>query len=87
MKSTATPTSLQDRRRRRAARSLDIALSQHCNGGFNTLAWLAAGRPARGIRYEDVHAFQEARAIAHGNGGTIKPGDVARLLKRWEGRE
>jgi hypothetical protein len=82
MKSTTTTLSLQDRQRRRAARTLDIAHSQHCNGQYATLAWCAAGRPARGIHPDDVRAFQEARSLVHSNGGKVKPGDVSRLLER-----
>jgi hypothetical protein len=75
----------QDRRRRhRAARSLDIALSMHCNGSFATLAWLAAGRPSSGVGQSEIAAFQQARRIVHDNGGKLKAGDVGRLLERLE---
>jgi hypothetical protein len=82
MKSTTKARDLQDRQRRRAARALDIAHCLHHNGQFSTLAWVAAGRPARGIYPEDLQAFQQARAIIHTNGGRLKPGDVARLIER-----
>jgi hypothetical protein len=87
MKSTTTTPSLQDRQRRRAARLLDVAHCLHHNGQFSTLAWVAAGRPARGIYPEDLRAFQQARAIIHGNGGKLKPGDTSRLIERLRKRK
>jgi hypothetical protein len=82
VKSTTTTLGLQNRQRRRAARALDIAHCLHHNGQFSTLAWVTAGRPARGIYPEDLRAFQEGRAIIHANGGKLKSGDVARLIER-----
>jgi hypothetical protein len=40
----------QDRQRRVAARALDIAHCQHCNGTFNTSSWLAADKQRREAR-------------------------------------
>jgi len=36
--------------------------------------------PRRGIEPRDLEWFQQARAIVHQNGGTIRPGDADRLV-------
>jgi hypothetical protein len=64
-----------------ASQALEIALCQHCNGTFNTLAWLAAGQP-EGIEPEHLEIYQQARAIVQNNGGKVRAGDVDRLLLR-----
>jgi hypothetical protein len=75
-----------DRERRRAKRALEVALSQHCNGGFSTLAWCASGMPRRGIDQRVHDFYQQARRIVHANGGRLHPGDVEKLMATMRGR-
>ncbi len=78
-------TTIQDRQRRRAIRSLRIAHAAHNLGNFTALAWIAKGLNELELTPDDMRNFQEARSIIHSNNGRLKRGDVGRLLSRWRG--
>jgi hypothetical protein len=66
--------------RRHAERALEVALSLWSNGHLVTAAWAATGLSRRGIRPRDMEVLKLARSIVHANGGSIRPGDVERLM-------
>jgi hypothetical protein len=78
--------SVDQDRRRQAARALKIAHAAHSLGNYTTLAWVAKGLSSNELTPEDMKRFQEARSIIHANRGRLKRGDVDRLLEKWEGR-